>query len=350
MELTRLKESGSDYSKMYEDVGVQKEAPGALRRYSKTVYATFFFMVIEILGGILSRSVAVVATGAMLGIEILTAFVRMCGAMGVDRRENKDFTFGYRRVEPLGIVLETSFIWFCMVLLLLYSYYMHQTTNEEKPLRPYLMLGTAIVSLIGDFARVIVVHGPGVLRHLFSYPFMTKKEREDIKIRKGNKETSLRRIFEKIKGPLFYDLFVFAISILITLTPAFAVLDKLSILVLIGLVFYSTMPEFKRNFKILMEGNLRPQKVAEIKAGIKEITLVHKLESLKIWVLEEGYFAACVHVSSVSNPNESQPYYQITRRVGAVLERHGISYWTVQVWPNDGLSLPKFRDDYLDIN
>lgn len=34
-------------------------------------------------------------------------------------------------------------------------------------------------------------------------------------------------------------------------------LDKLSVFFLIVIVFYSTLPNFKRNIKILMEGNLR---------------------------------------------------------------------------------------------
>ena len=50
---------------------------------------------------------------------------------------------------------------------------------------------------------------------------------------------------------------VFIFSILICINDKFAILDKLSIFFLIGIIFYSTLPNFKRNIKILMEGNLR---------------------------------------------------------------------------------------------
>ena len=87
-----------------------------------------------------------------------------------------------------------------MILLLIFSYYMHLMTTEDKPLRPVLMLLTSMVTLIGDFARVVVVYGCGVLRFLFRYPWLTKAERENIKIKKGSKEISIRRVMEGIKG------------------------------------------------------------------------------------------------------------------------------------------------------
>ena len=96
-------------------------------------------------------------------------------------------------------------MWFCMILLIIFAYYMHMMTNEDKPLRPILMLLTSIVTLIGDFARVVVVHGCGVLKYLFRYPWLSKAERENTKIKKGSKEISIRRVMEGIKGSITFD-------------------------------------------------------------------------------------------------------------------------------------------------
>lgn len=111
-----------------------------------------------------------------------------------------DFNFGYRRVEPIAIVLETTLIWFCMILLLIFSYYMHMVTTEDAPLKPSIMLATSLITLIGDFSRVIVVYGCNVITHLVRYPWMSYQDREKTKIKKGNKEISIRRIMEAIKG------------------------------------------------------------------------------------------------------------------------------------------------------
>lgn len=43
-------------------------------------------MVLEILGGSLAKSVAVINEGSMLVIDILTNFIRICGAFSLDRR------------------------------------------------------------------------------------------------------------------------------------------------------------------------------------------------------------------------------------------------------------------------
>jgi hypothetical protein len=94
MELSNLRNrddfiaSGSDYSKVYEDAGQAKSAPGAFRRYSRVIYLNFFFMVMEILGGSLARSFAVMSEGIMLVIDILTSCIRICGAYSLDRGSN----------------------------------------------------------------------------------------------------------------------------------------------------------------------------------------------------------------------------------------------------------------------
>ena len=166
-------------------------------------------------------------------------------------------------MEPIGIVLETVLVWFSMVLLLIFSYYMYMTTSEDKPLRPLLMLATAAITLVGDFSRVVAVYGCGVTKHLLRYPWLSKAERENTKVKKGTKELSLRRIMETVKGTrespgsLIYDSLVFVFAVLICADPRMLFLDKLSIFFLIAIVFYSTLPNFKRNVKILMEGNLR---------------------------------------------------------------------------------------------
>lgn len=199
--------SVSDYSRIYDDPTERNSDPGAFRRYSRVIYVNFFFMVLEILGGSLAKSVAVISEGSMLIIDILTSFIRICGAYSVDRssrqcdaEENSNFNFGYRRVEPIGIVLEIVLIWFSMILLMIFSYYMYMTTSEEKPLRPLLMLATAVITLVGDFSRVVAVYGCGVIKYLVRYPWLSKADRENTKIKKGTKELSIRRIMESIKG------------------------------------------------------------------------------------------------------------------------------------------------------
>ena len=79
------KQSGSDYSRVYEDAGQTKAAPGAFRRYSRVIYLNFFFMVLELLGGSLARSFAVMSEGSMLIIDIVTSFIRICGAYSLDK-------------------------------------------------------------------------------------------------------------------------------------------------------------------------------------------------------------------------------------------------------------------------
>ena len=77
--------SGSDYSRVYEDPTSRTADPGAFRRYSRAIYVNIFFMMIELVGGLLARSVSVISEGSMLLIDILTSMIRICGAYSLDK-------------------------------------------------------------------------------------------------------------------------------------------------------------------------------------------------------------------------------------------------------------------------
>lgn len=80
--------SGSDYSRVYEDAGQSSAASGAFRRYSRVIYLNVFFVMMELLGGSLAKSFAVMSEGIMLIIDIFTSIIRICGAYSMDRSKS----------------------------------------------------------------------------------------------------------------------------------------------------------------------------------------------------------------------------------------------------------------------
>lgn len=59
--------------------------PGAFRRYSRVIYVNIFFMVLELVGGKLSNSFAVISEGSLLIIDIFTSITRIFGAYSLDK-------------------------------------------------------------------------------------------------------------------------------------------------------------------------------------------------------------------------------------------------------------------------
>jgi hypothetical protein len=59
--------------------------PGAFRRYSRVIYVNIFFMVLELVGGKLSNSFAVISEGSLLIIDIFTSITRIFGAYSLEK-------------------------------------------------------------------------------------------------------------------------------------------------------------------------------------------------------------------------------------------------------------------------
>jgi Co/Zn/Cd efflux system component len=91
MELRAAKDLGRPLNSGLEsnDSAVQEEDkvsnPGAFRRYSRVIYVNIFFMVLELVGGKLSNSFAVISEGSLLIIDIFTSITRIFGAYSLEK-------------------------------------------------------------------------------------------------------------------------------------------------------------------------------------------------------------------------------------------------------------------------
>lgn len=96
--------SGSDYSRIYDDAGQSSAVSGAFRRYSRVIYLNVFFVVMELLGGSLAKSFAVMSEGSMLIIDIFTSVIRICGAYSMDKSK----LYGYSKEKIWTSTLATE--------------------------------------------------------------------------------------------------------------------------------------------------------------------------------------------------------------------------------------------------
>ena len=82
------------------------------------IFITFFFVAVEIVGGLYSNSIAIISDAAHLVSDALGISISVLALKIAERSSNKTFTYGYHRAEVLGALASIFFIWIVTIWLM----------------------------------------------------------------------------------------------------------------------------------------------------------------------------------------------------------------------------------------
>ncbi|ASJ11350.1 cobalt transporter [Thermococcus sp. P6] len=120
-----------------------------------SVLLNFTITVAEVVGGILSGSLALLSDSLHNfsdALSILASYV----AMRIGERErNEKYTFGYRRAEILVAFVNSAILVGVVVFLLVEAYKRFMNPN---PIHGSLMLGVALIGLFANLISVLLLH------------------------------------------------------------------------------------------------------------------------------------------------------------------------------------------------
>jgi cation diffusion facilitator family transporter len=81
-------------------------------KLKKITVISAIFMIIEILGGYYSNSIAIFADAFHLLSDVLAYIISLAAVLMSYHPSPKGLTFGYEKLQPLGALLNVSIIWF----------------------------------------------------------------------------------------------------------------------------------------------------------------------------------------------------------------------------------------------
>lgn len=135
----------------------------ALKKMVKISIICTIFLFVELIGGIIANSLAIITDAAHLFSD-LSGFVISIFAIYISRKKpNKKFTFGYHRAEILGALASVITIWILTGILLMEAIErLRNPTTIDAP----VMLLTAVIGLVCNLAMMKVLHStPGSHHH-----------------------------------------------------------------------------------------------------------------------------------------------------------------------------------------
>ncbi len=229
---------------------------------------TVLMMVVEVIGGLLSNSLALLSdAGHMLtdNLAILLSFfaVKFSALPATDRK-----TFGFYRLEILAALINGIIL----VLLSLYIvYHAYLRIMNPQPVAGKLMLVVAAVGLVANIIGAVV---------------LTKHRHTNLNIRGA---------YLHILGDALSSVGVVIGGIVIIYTGWYFVDPMLSILISL-VIIYGAWALVKESVSILLESVPAHLNIETVASEIQRIEGVREAYHIHIWTITSGVYAMSAHV------------------------------------------------------
>jgi cobalt-zinc-cadmium efflux system protein len=279
---------------------------GNVKRLQIALLLTGTFMIVEVIGGILSGSLALLAdAGHMLTDTMALALAALAFRVSSRPADSKR-SYGYQRFQILAAFING------LTLLVVVGWILFEAVRRlmspPEVMGP-MMLAVASAGLLVNIFAFIVLHG-------------------------GDKENmNIQGATLHVAGDLLGSVAAIVAAIVIIYTAWMPIDPILSILVAL-LILRSAWHLLKRSAHILLEG--APEWLDQDrmqKRLIERIPAVNSIHHVHVWGLTPQHLMLTMHVALKDNPPEPTA---VVRRVKNVLrEDFGISHSTIEVETDD---------------
>ncbi|ORZ38131.1 cation efflux family-domain-containing protein [Catenaria anguillulae PL171] len=294
-----------------------------------TILCSIFF-VIELVGGIMSNSLAILSDSFHL-LSDLSGFLISLAALYLARRKaTTTHSFGYHRVEILGAIVSILLIWAVTAWLLMEA--VERVRNPVQIDAP-VMLGVLIFALGHGHDHG---HGHG---HGHSHGHSHSHSHSDAEAGHSHSHShghshdnvNLRAAIIHIIGDIVQSVGVIISSLIIYFRPDLSIMDPICTFLFSIIVMFTTFSLIRDALRVLMEGtptHIDPQAVERDLASIPNVLAVHDMH---IWTLTMGKCAMACHIE-VRRTVLTHEYEAILEAAQAlVCSKYAIHHTTMQL-------------------
>ena len=258
------------------------------------------FMVAEIAGGLITRSLALISDAAHMFTDAAALAIALAAIKIGKRAADHKRTFGYYRFEILAAAFNATLLFFVAGYILYEAY---QRLRNPPEIQSLGMLGIAVIGLAVNFA------GMRILQH--------------------GKESSLnvKGAYLEVWSDMLGSLGVILAAVIIHFTQ-WAWVDA-AVAAGIGLwVLPRTWTLLKDSLNILLEGVPSGLSLDEIEQALLALPGVLEIHDLHVWALTSGKNSLTVHLV-VRDGSEEQAVLQTA--TGLLASRFALRHATVQI-------------------
>ena len=273
------------------------------RRLAWTLAIISGYMVAEVVGGLLSGSLALLADAGHMLSDAAALALALFALWIATRPATSTRTYGYYRTEILAALANGATLVAIAIYIFVEAYH---RLGEPPEVQGGLMMGVALGGLGVNLIGLWILHGGrdeslnmrGAWLHLIA--------------------DAMGSVGALIAGALIW---MWGLN---WADPVASVLIGL-------LVLASSWSLLKESVAVLMEGAPAHIDVDEVRNAIRSVDGVEAVHDLHVWTITSGMVALSAHV--VTGPNPPQALLGAVRK--AVHDQFGIDHTTIQIEPED---------------
>ncbi|WP_137597251.1 cation diffusion facilitator family transporter [Paucilactobacillus kaifaensis] len=283
------------------------------RRFFLVTLLNILITVVEIVGGILSGSLALLSDAIHNLSDSFSILLGFCAQLIGSRPENAKRTFGYRRAEILAALLNALFLIIISVFLIIEA---AQRFNEPQPIDGPIMLSVAIVGLLANLVSAGLLH------------------------RGSNSSLNIKATYLHILSDALSSIGVIIGGIVITLTKI-TWIDPLITVVVAIYICVKTWPIVHKTLSILMQSSPDLDYPA-IKHDILNIDGVVSVHHVHAWMIDEQriIFSAHINLHDIKLSEVEPIYLEIENLLH---QKYNIGHVTIQAEVERGIDEELFN-------
>lgn len=277
----------------------------------KTVYIclffTLFFALVELIGGILSNSLALVGDSFHMFSDVVALLSSMIAIYYSSKESNNKFTYGYLRLEIIVAFLNG------IALMLISVYIFIEGINRFIVPRIIDVKSMFSISMLGLFVNIVIT----------TVLVISLKKENNLNIK-----SAMLHFF----GDLLNSIGVIFASVLIYYTN-YNIIDPIISLIIGSIIFIGGYKITKEAFYILMEATPVDVDIDELKKDILNIDEIQGIHEFHIWKTDSEEISVTFHILLKDyNIYDKDNNYILLNKINKILkEKYNIFHSTIQI-------------------
>ncbi|MGH9880756.1 MAG: cation diffusion facilitator family transporter [Pyrinomonadaceae bacterium] len=279
-------------------------ATDSRRRLSLVLVLTAIYLIAEVLGGLWTGSLALLADAGHMLTDVAALVLALLAVWFGARPATSSKTFGYYRLEIVAALVNGVAL---VLISLLILYEAYQRWSSPPPVRSNVMIMVAFGGLLVNLSCAWILHG-----------------RHEI-------DLNIRGAWLHVMSDALGSIAAIMAGVLMSLYGWYVVDPLFSILIAL-LIIWSSWTLIRESTNVLLEGTPSHINLTAVETTILETHGVADVHDLHIWTITSGREALSAHV--IHSHTVSPP--ELLRDLRAKLhERFGVDHLTIQMETSD---------------